>query len=623
MFEDRLGEYVQSRNMQFLSFSFNNTYDITRFSFTTMKSDIDIINKFINIFKNKDNDESTGEILNHFFTNIGILHKSNSTLAVAVNNFLNIVNVNDIQLKDKNGLSIMKISIMLKNYFDTLKKIKIDVIDIFDVLLEKIQNFDDPELFAFACSTNNLEIVQKLAINCNNPKNIVNGVDIMTKLRPITIAIKNTNIEIVQLLLDLYVNLNIVDSNGLYPVFYILELLLSNVLLNEHSRDNCSNIFKIIIQKDCANLKNQYGESILEVLCEVEQYNLISALFDEKYDFTNSPNINSSFCKLLQNKSVPLDILEKFYPYIDINHVYIYGKTPLIYAISNERDDIVQSLFSNINSKILFNNDTFGSNVLFYALENKCSYLVIDYLVENYSTEEISQIVNNTNKKGNTALINAVKNKVSDSIILYYLSKFSDHIDINTKDANNKSVLIYSVLNNNFNLFKFLLKNKDIDVNCYINDDNDTILMYLIEEVQNSNYLQYIFLLLKHPKINVNIQNKSKQTSLLLMLDIIYDNKVITYDKDSYYSEQMSSFPECYLESTLDPKIPFGLINLNSKKKNNNSNYDLIINLLVGRNDIDLNIYDNFGTPLMYSCLNSDINMFNLVLNSKNYNINC
>jgi len=81
--------------------------------------------------------------------------------------------------------------------------------------------------------------------------------------------------------------------------------------------------------------------------------------------------------------------------------------------------------------------------------------------------------------------------------------------------------LIYAIANDNMAVFKLLLSLKTIDVNFYIDEDNNTLIHELIE----FNNMKYIKLLILYPGIDLNIPNKSGETAVYIAVRNFHNDK--------------------------------------------------------------------------------------------------
>lgn len=116
---------------------------------------------------------------------------------------------------------------------------------------------------------------------------------------------------------------------------------------------------------------------------------------------------------------------------------------------------------------------------------------------------------------------------------LYYASRFNDMPYINTfkKDITDPNIyyydndydydmcpLTYAVLNDNIELFKFLLSFENINVNVKIDDEP------LVHLLFKQNKLNYLKLLLSHRNLDLNIENKQGETALYIAVEYFYNN---------------------------------------------------------------------------------------------------
>lgn len=121
-------------------------------------------------------------------------------------------------------------------------------------------------------------------------------------------------------------------------------------------------------------------------------------------------------------------------------------------------------------------------------------------------TEE--NINSSINDDGDTPLHHAVK-----WFWLQQLKGLLEIPNININKHNNEGYtpLHYVIEENDYKNAELLLQNSDIDVNCIGNYKIDTPLIFCCSFNRNTEILK---LLLKHPKININVENSIKYTPL-------------------------------------------------------------------------------------------------------------
>jgi ankyrin repeat protein len=182
--------------------------------------------------------------------------------------------------------------------------------------------------------------------------------------------------------------------------------------------------------------------------------------------------------------------------------------------INNELVDIVQWLIKNKNNdNHIFDND-FESFIDYYDISkmNKNDYNYLWFSCAKYNKiEKIKELinlgvdVNIKDKNGSTALIYASRNGYKDIVEL--LLKYK--ADINIKNKFGNTALIYALRNGYKEIVELLLKYK-ADVNIKDNYGSTALIL-----ASYNGHIEIVELLLKHGA-DVNIQNLSGNTALIL-----------------------------------------------------------------------------------------------------------
>lgn len=202
------------------------------------------------------------------------------------------------------------------------------------------------------------------------------------------------------------------------------------------------------------------------------------------------------------------------YPKLDnsfnINLTDDFENTALIFAVDDEDIEMLRILVKNGADLNVKNREK--DSALNYAIQYNLQEIA-EFLIKNGSD------VNIKGYNGITPLMNAVaiNNKYITKLLI------SSGANVNARDDEGNPALNYAVVNNNLRGMKYLLKNK-ADPNIQNNDGN-TPLMVTIEYYNNYTglgviaYRDIVRLLLQQFRINVNIQNKNKDTALHLLAD--------------------------------------------------------------------------------------------------------
>ncbi len=188
------------------------------------------------------------------------------------------------------------------------------------------------------------------------------------------------------------------------------------------------------------------------------------------------------------------------------------GKTPLIYAVEENRQDIA-NLLIGFGAEI-DNTDEVGNTPLLYAiLNNKLE--MVKFLLEKGANKDKARVAD-----GVTPLIYAVSNEYTD--ITKYLIEIG--CDINKCNKKRESALIFAASTCNLEIASLLIKN-----NCRINDkdiNGFTALMHIGGNKSASdsadNAVEIAQLILKHspPEDDcINMVNKYNKNALFCAID--------------------------------------------------------------------------------------------------------
>ena len=202
---------------------------------------------------------------------------------------------------------------------------------------------------------------------------------------------------------------------------------------------------------------------------------------------------------------------------ININQQNEDGKTPLMFAIEHGRDDIVKLLLnSGAYITIKDNNGMNAFLTLGKYIKNTDSDIRIAKLLVEYKSD-----INAKDNNGKTTLMYVASN--GNFKLLKYL--LSQHANIDMVDNQGNNILMwamrppYSFSKNHNEIIKSLI---DLDLNInQKNDDNETALITLIKHNINSYRDKKILELLKillSKGANINDKDKNGKTALTLSL---------------------------------------------------------------------------------------------------------
>ncbi|ORX63539.1 ankyrin, partial [Anaeromyces robustus] len=372
-------------------------------------------------------------------------------------------------------------------------------INIFEYLLSqganhKIKNNNGVSLLTLALSKKKYDMIQCLL----NQHIDINEKDTNGNY-PIIKAIRLNDLKSVQLLMEYginnNINMDITDINGSPPlilayrlnfmeIFYYLIKFLDinkkdtngNHLLFYTSLKNDIETTKFLIKVGSdINLKDKLGDSIFNKMLYNNNQDIMLELLNHTNLLLNEPNCRGE---------TPLIISIKLYKsnnrynnkYSDIinlliekgsnlNHIDKSGKSALVYAVSNGLSKITKLLIEN------------GANINHHFGDNNISILI--YAIQQNKV---------TIKEGYYGDIERIESNHTNGIIKYLID---NNADINYKDADGKSALIYSLHNNNDEISEYLI-NYGADVNIikekdemFSNNDNKSAYKKAYKRISN------------------------------------------------------------------------------------------------------------------------------------------
>ncbi len=400
----------------------------------------------------------------------------------------------------------------------------------------------------------------------------------------------------------------------------VLKALLENDKININlTFDNWKTVLQYCIfnkKYDICSLLLRHSELVLsnedlKTIFNECPIDIVDILVNSKHLKNCNINLNEHFISLLNRFDINSKILLSLVKYVDINYCDIYGKTPLMYCIDS--DDINKLTFvlkmPNIDLSIT---DNYGMNVLMYAI-SKGNFIYTKILVDFIKTcDNCDVIINQCNKIKETSLLMVVK---KNDIASFRLICDIECLNFNCVDVFGYSPLHYSIKTDAYDIFELLIDNKNINVN--IQDlEGMSPLMHAID---NKNE-KMIYKLLSQGNLNINLQNNNGQNVINYILKKKYDK---TTEKSDIFTrsgelfgdsgQDLAQYPSCF---------SYNQMTLNNNKSSFEFDKSKLINTVIQKG-VDLNNFDiNDESILMNVIDNDDKEIFNLLINSENLDIN-
>lgn len=514
-------------------------------------------------------------------------------------------------LSDEFGLTPLKVAILSSN----LPAIKI--------ILKHLNYYvNDTSILAWACENaiddSKILILDELLKISNINVNVKGG---SLNEPPLGYLLSGNNYNCLGLLLKRDVDLSINTNSG--------QKILHKTIFNKENR-----ITELLLNHE----KIKLTKKDLDLIFELSSTEVIRfLLLNKKINFKQlESSVNEYFLKIIRRDDINFNIIELMFPFVEINYQDIYKNTALIYASTSGNYEKLSMLLKNEKVDLTLTND-YGMNALMCAVSKShytCAKLLIEFLMHQNNDIKF-KVVNQHNKLKETSLLLTSKNNNENLFRLIYENC---DVDINFTDMSKHSPLNYAIDKCNNEIFDILLNDEDLDINCqdldgmtplmqavklanpYCNDASiiEPNIIIHSASMNSKQYIYYIFELLKHPKIDVNIKNNYGHNILIYLLLKKYNSIELNEEKkvDTFYNKDSSLYPYCY-ENLLTEQLY-----LQDDIKFKNQWYDNLVNILLNKS-VELNILDILGnSPLSYVMENKDQDLFSHILNSPNFDVN-
>ncbi|ORX49345.1 ankyrin [Piromyces finnis] len=401
----------------------------------------------------------------------------------------------NINIQDKN-LNTPLINACYKGYYnivDSLLKHNADV---------NIDNISKDRALFMAILKNNIEIA-KLLLNTGkvemNHKNKEGDSEI-------SVACKNNNGEMINLLIKYHSNINNINNNGLYPV-HIASI--NNTL--DSLKALCTNNASI-------DVYNTIGNKCFSLACINNNSNIIDYLiknYDIDYNYINYYGDTTLHqCCVLQKYDIVKFLLSL--DKIDINISNGDGYTPFLYLCKNNNVELVKYIIDSNKIKNYDEKAYDNSFALFFAVNNnniELIKLLLDHNLDMY---------NERNYRGYSCYTSFFM-ACSSYGSIDMMKPFIEHgIDINRPNSIGIYPIALACKSNNIEQVQYLLKNgANPNVRSY-----DTTPLILACEHANIGIIKE---LIKYGA-DVNFSNNENQTPLIALCnDTKRNNDIIQY----------------------------------------------------------------------------------------------
>ena len=468
---------------------------------------------------------------------------------------------------------------------------------------------------------------------------------------PLHVACMSGNLSLVRTLIrDYHAYLNDKDSYGYTPFTLALKYEEDEVMLVLISEFGCDptnikyvlgvsplhvackkgnlSLVRTLIRDYHADLNNKdrFGETPFILALENERDEVMLVLISEfGHDPTNSKDINDVSplhvaCKK-GNFSLIRTLIRDYHA--DLNDKNCFSKTPFIFALENERDEVVLVLISEFGCDPTNIKDRYGVSPLHVACK-KGNLNLVRSLICDYHAD-----LNNKDHFDKTPFILALENE-RDEVMLVLISEFG-HDPTNSKDRNGVSPLHVACKKGNLSLVRTLIHDYHADINdkdhlgktpfiLALENERDEVMLVLISEFG-------------HDPTNSKDRNgvsplhvACKKGNLSLVRTLIHDYHADINDKDHLGKTPFILALENERDEVMLVLISeFGHDPTNSKDRNGVSPLHVackkgnlsLVRTLICEYHADLNDRDIFGNTPITLAIENERNEVMLVLSSE------
>ena len=544
---------------------------------------------------------------------------------------INLIKLDDYDIEND---PILHYILKSKNYF------------IFEELLKtsisfEIKNKKNQNLFHICISHGNFNIMQKLLKKSKN----YDLKDIHGET-PLLISIRKKEIKILELLIKNNIDIDKTNNLKFTPLMtaintknldIIKTILKKNPDLNKKNKigdtaliisikSKLIEISKLLLNYENININefNNKMDCALILACSNNLIDTVKFIFEKK-------NVNFNCQDKFLNTPLIICLRKKYFEIaqllidknVDLNVKNRYGKTALFWAMRNNNKRITDILIKKLDC-LKDKNLTKTKNPI-YSIKNE--NVVSHIIIALQSKKE--EFVKDLFKNNKNILQNLKKDKKIEDLIflcikrnnLEILELFINNVDINIKNSEGDTPLLYSVKNENIEMIKLLLKNK-ADVEKYDKEFKNALFIAIeAEKIEIVKLLikNHAKIIQKNPNENTIKNNPLKKAILQKDTNILFYLLQKLKEEDKLYYQASTFFIAIENNDLKKTKLllDFGInVNITDESgltalmlacKNGNST---MINLLIKyKADIDLTDNTNFSAFFYCLYLNDEINM--------------
>lgn len=402
------------------------------------------------------------------------------------------------------------------------------------------------------------------------------------------------------------------------------ELTLFSSILGKKTDEAIKFIMSTSID---VNSKDYWGNNVLVAMAMKNENHTLETILTECYSNFSESTVYDLLVHLVskQFSQTKIDVISSLLWKMDLavlNKQDDYGNTIIMHALSNKT--ALEFLLKNANVDLSIEN-LCGNNPVSYCVQcNNESALktLIEFMKKNYTKEKTIEILNHKNFMSQTPLLIAIESK---SHYLVKLLLNTGLIDINIQNHEGKNALLIAIEQNLQDITDLLCSNCNINYNISDNFGNTPI----IRAIELNNH-KLIFSLLNKAS-SLACKDVIGRTPLIHSLILKYKTpKVIKSSIPAPYEYGFAGgtyveLPSCFgsrdFMAFSGPEEFAKNNKLDVNLQSNSHLHDVIACKLIKLLGSEINVSDIQGnTPFSLICDNSDIFLFDSLLENLNFN---